>query len=399
MDIIAEEGLAAHWKYKEGDQDGSKTLDRLISWVREALDNPKPDSTSDFVKDFQLNLYQEEIYVFTPNGELKTLPVNASPIDFAFEIHSEIGERAMAAKVNGRMVPLRHKLKNGDQVEIITGSKINLNPDWIEDVVTHKAKSRIRQFINHKKRTIAEEGRKIWNKRARKEKLKLSEQEMSKVARLFNYDSLQSLFYNLFTGSVDINKVYKHARNLKLTGKVELEFSAGISNEVDTKSIQKKYLKELRTSSKSNAIILDGGINQLKFTYANCCNPIPGDEVLGFISRNGDVKIHRAMCNNAKHLLKNENDRIVDVRWAKSVQTNFLGAIRIIGEDRVGMINDITDILSKSLSTNMKSINVSSDEGMFEGIITLYVDGIAHLDKIMKRLERLQGVKNVLRYE
>ncbi|MDA1125931.1 MAG: bifunctional (p)ppGpp synthetase/guanosine-3',5'-bis(diphosphate) 3'-pyrophosphohydrolase [Bacteroidetes bacterium] len=399
MDIIAEEGLAAHWKYKEGDQDGSKTLDRLISWVREALDNPKPDSTSDFVKDFQLNLYQEEIYVFTPNGELKTLPSNASPIDFAFEIHSEIGERAMAAKVNGRMVPLRHKLKNGDQVEIITGSKINLNPDWIEDVVTHKAKSRIRQFINHKKRSIADEGRKIWNKRARKEKLELSEQEISKVARLFNYDSVQSLFYNLFTGSVDINKVFKYARNLKLTGKVELESSASISNEVDTKSIQKKYLKELRTSSKSNAIILDGGINQLKFTYANCCNPIPGDEVLGFISRNGDVKIHRAMCNNAKHLLKNENDRIVDVRWAKSVQTNFLGAIRIIGEDRVGMINDITDVLSKSLSTNMKSINVTSDEGMFEGIITLDVDGIVHLEKIMKRLVRLQGVKNVLRYE
>ena len=399
MDIIAEEGLAAHWKYKEGDQDGSKTLDRLISWVREALDNPKPDSTSDFVKDFQLNLYQEEIYVFTPNGELKTLPVNASPIDFAFEIHSEIGERAMAAKVNGRMVPLRHKLKNGDQVEIITGSKINLNPDWIEDVVTHKAKSRIRQFINQKKRTIAEEGREIWNKRARKEKLKLSEQEMSKVARLFNYDSVQSLFYNLFTGSVDINNVCKHARNLKLTGKVELESSVNISHEADIKSVQKRFLKELRTTSKSNAIILDGGINQLKFTYANCCNPIPGDEVLGFISRNGDVKIHRAMCNNAKHLLKNENDRIVDVRWAKSVQTNFLSAIRIIGEDRVGMINNITDVLSKSLSTNMKSINVTSDEGMFEGIITLDVDGIAHLEKIMKRLERVQGVKNVLRYE
>jgi len=399
MDIIAEEGLAAHWKYKEGDQDGSKTLDRLISWVREALDNPKPDSTSDFVKDFQLNLYQEEIYVFTPKGELKTLPSNASPIDFAFEIHSEIGERAMAAKVNGKMVPLRHKLKNGDQVEIITGSKINLNPDWMDEVVTHKAKSRIRQFINHKKRTIADEGRKIWNKRAKREKIELSDQEMSKVARLFNYDSVQSLFYNIFTGSVDINKVFKYARNYRLTGKVELESSSNTNNEVDTKSIQKKYLKELRTSSISNAIILDGGINQLKFTYANCCNPIPGDEVLGFISRNGDVKIHRAMCNNAKHLLKNENDRIVDVRWAKSVQTNFLGAIRIIGEDRVGMINDITDVLSKSLSTNMKSINVSSDEGMFEGIITLDVDGIIHLEKIMKRLERLQGVKNVLRYE
>ena len=400
MDIIAEEGLAAHWKYKEGNQDGSKTLDRLVSWVREALENPMPDSSSDFVKDFQLNLYQEEIYVFTPKGELRTLPFNATPIDFAFEIHSEVGERAIAAKVNDKMVPLRHKLRNGDQVEIITGSKINLNPDWMDDVVTHKAKSRIRQFIKQKKRKVADIGREIWEKRCAKAKMEITDQELTRVVRKFKYESTQGLFFDLGSGSIELTQVFKEAKKFKSTGKIDAE-EDHIQDLQDSLSekVYQKYFDAARSYGQGNALILNGDISHVKYNYANCCSPIPGDEVLGFISRNGDVKIHRSMCNNAQHLLKNESDRIIDVKWAKSIDSTFLGAIRVIGEDRVGMINDITDILSKSLSTNMKSINVSSDEGMFEGIITLYVDGIAHLDKIMKRLEKLQGVKNVLRYE
>lgn len=400
MDNIAERGLAAHWKYKEGEQAGSDTLDRFISWVRDVLDNPRPDSTADFVKDFQLNLYQDEIYVFTPKGELRTLPFNATPIDFAFDVHSEVGERAMAAKVNDKMVPLRHKLKNGDQVEIITGSKINLNPDWMDDVVTHKAKSRIRQFIKQKQRKIADIGRELWDKRCAKGKLEMTDQELTRIARKFKYESTQGLFYDLGTGSIDVNQIFKEAKKFKSTGKIEQdEIDVLEANNSTYEEVQQKYFEAARAFGQGNALILNGDISHVKYTYANCCNPIPGDEVLGFISRNGDVKIHRSMCNNAQHLLKNESDRIIDVRWAGSIDSTFLGAIRVIGEDRVGMINDITDILSRSLSTNMKSINVSSDEGMFEGIITLYVDGISHLEKIMKRLEKLQGVKNVLRYE
>lgn len=400
MDNIAERGLAAHWKYKEGEQSGSDTLDRFVSWVREVLDNPRPDSSTDFVKDFQLNLYQEEIYVFTPKGELRTLPFNATPIDFAFEIHSEVGERAMAAKVNDKMVPLRHKLRNGDQVEIITGSKINLNPDWMDDVVTHKAKSRIRQFIKQKQRKVADIGREIWEKRCAKAKLDITDQELTRVARKFKYESTQGLFFDLGSGSIELATVFKEAKKFKSTGKIDTEEDQiQDAQNISTEQVHQKYFDAARSYGQGNALILNGDISHVKYTYANCCSPIPGDEVLGFISRNGDVKIHRSMCNNAQHLLKNEGDRIIDVKWAKAIDSKFLGAIRVIGEDRVGMINDITDVLSKSLSTNMKSINVSSDEGMFEGIITLYVDGIAHLDKIMKRLERLQGVKNVLRYE
>ncbi|RNC84773.1 MAG: bifunctional (p)ppGpp synthetase/guanosine-3',5'-bis(diphosphate) 3'-pyrophosphohydrolase [Balneola sp.] len=397
MDDIAEKGLAAHWKYKEGEQKGSETLDKFVNWVRDVLDNPRPDSTADFVKDFQLNLYQEEIYVFTPKGELRTLPNGATPIDFAFEIHSEIGELAMASKVNGKMAPLRQKLKNGDQVEIITGNKINLNPDWIDDVVTHKAKSRIRQFIKQKQRKVADEGREIWDKRAARGKIEISDQELTKIAKRFKYESTQGMFYDLGLGSMDVNTVFRQVKKFKSTGRIE-----GDASEATQKSeeeIQETYYSTARGLGGAQSLILNGELSNVKFTYANCCNPIPGDDVIGFISRNGDVKIHRTMCNNAQHLLKTEGERIVDVQWARNIENKFLVAIRVIGEDRVGLINDLTDILSKSLSTNMKSINVSSDEGMFEGILTLYVDGISHLDKIMKRLGKVDGVKNVLRYE
>ncbi|MEX2604428.1 MAG: RelA/SpoT family protein, partial [Gracilimonas sp.] len=398
MDDIAEKGLAAHWKYKEGAQQGSETLDKFVSWVRDVLDNPRPDAATDFVKDFQLNLYKDEIYVFTPNGELRTLPRNATPIDFAFEIHSEIGERAMAAKVNGKMVPLRQKLQNGDQVEIITGNKINLNPDWIDDVVTHKAKSRIRQFIKQKQRKVAEEGRTIWNKRAERGKVEISEQELTKFAKKFNYESNQELFYDIGSGTFNINELFSEVKKFKSTGRLEEQETPEI-NPITEKEIQKVYIDAARSIGDGKSLYINGELTNIKYSYANCCNPIPGDDVIGFISRTGDIKIHRSMCNNAQHLLKTETERIVDVNWAKNIDTKFLGAIKVIGGDRVGMINDITDVLSKSLQTNMKSINVNSDSGMFEGIITLYVDGISHLNKIMKRLEKIEGVKNVLRYE
>ena len=397
MDDIAEKGLAAHWKYKEGEQKGSETLDKFVSWVRDVLDNPRPDSTADFVKDFQLNLYQEEIYVFTPRGELRTLPNGATPIDFAFEIHSEIGEQAMAAKVNGKMAPLRQKLRNGDQIEIITGNKINLNPDWIDDVVTHKAKSRIRQFIKQKQRKVADEGREIWEKRAARGKIEISDQELTKIAKRFKYESTQGMFYDLGLGSMDVNTVFREVKKFKSTGRIEGEASETTLRTEE--EIQETYYTAARSLGDAQSLVLNGELSNVKFTYANCCSPIPGDDVIGFISRNGDVKIHRTMCNNAQHLLKTEGERIIDVKWAKNIENKFLVAIKVIGEDRVGLINDLTDILSKSLSTNMKSINVTSDEGMFEGILTVYVEGISHLDKIMKRLNKVDGVKSVLRYE
>ena len=398
MDDIAEKGLAAHWKYKEG-KGGSETLDKFVHWVRDILDNPRPDAATEFVKDFQLNLYQDEIYVFTPDGELRTLPQGATPIDFAFDIHSEIGEQAIAAKINGKMAPLRQKLEIGDQVEIITGNKINLNPDWINDVVTHKAKSRIRQFIKQKERQTADEGREIWEKRARRGNVEISEQDLTQIAQKLKFDSTQDLFYDIGKGTFDVNELYEAVKQFTSKGRIEEKEEEDQPSPVTEEEIQETYINAARSVSDEKALIINGEVTNVKYNYANCCNPIPGDDVMGFISRTGDVKIHRSNCKNIHHLIQTDGERIVDVSWAKNIDSKFLGAVKVIGEDRVGMINDITDVLSKSLETNMKSINVNSDSGMFEGILTVYVDDIEHLDRIIAKLQKVEGVKSVFRYE
>src|SRR5699024_6758936 len=381
MDDSAEKGLADHWKYKEG-KGGSKTLDKFVHWVRDVLDNPRPDAATEFVKDFQLNLYQDEIYAFTPQGELRTLPRGATPIDFAFDIHSEIGERAMAAKVNGKMAPLRQKLEIGDQVEIITGSKINLNPDWIDDVVTHKAKSRIRQFTKREERKVSEEGRDLWKKRAKRGSVEISDQDLMQVAHKLGFDSTKELFYEVGKGSFDVNKRFKAAKQFTSKGRIEHDEKQKSRPEVTEEEIQQKYIDTARSVSDEKALVISDEVSNIRYSYANCCNPIPGDNVIGFISRTGDVKVHRSNCKNIRHLIQTDGDRIIDVSWAKNIDSKFLGAVKVVGGDRVGMINDITDILSKSLETNMKSINVNSDSGMFEGILTVYVDDITHLDRV-----------------
>jgi GTP diphosphokinase / guanosine-3',5'-bis(diphosphate) 3'-diphosphatase len=397
MDDIAEHGLAAHWKYKEGSSGGSNELDKFVHWVRDVLDNPRPDAATEFIKDFQLNLYQDEIYVFTPTGELKTLPKGASCIDFAFEIHSEIGERAVAAKINGKMVPLRQKLRIGDQVEIITGNKINLNVDWIEDVVTHKARARLRQFIKQKERKVADEGREIWEKRASKGKVEITDQELTKIAKRFNFDNAQEMFYEIGGGAFEVNELFKIVKELKSKGRlesIEHDFKDPTEEEV-----QEEYFSSARSIGDGKALLVDGELSGVKYSYANCCNPIPGDDVVGFISRDGDVKVHRSNCKNAHHLIRTDSERIIDVTWSRNIDTQFLGAVKVIGEDRVGLVNDLTEVLAKSLKTNMKSINVSSEGGMFEGILTIFVSDLKHLEKIIQRLERVEGIKNVIRYE
>ncbi len=369
-----------------------------MTWVRDVLENPRPDAATEFVKDFQLNLYQDEIYAFTPDGELRTLPQGATPIDFAFDIHSEVGERAMAAKINGKMAPLRQKLEIGDQVEIITGNKINLNPDWINDVVTHKAKSRIRQFIKQKERQAAEEGREIWQKQAEKGKFEISEQDLTRIAQKLKFDSTQDLFYEIGMGTFDVQKLFDMVKQFTSKGRIEEEEEPK-AQQLTEEEIQETYIDAARSLGDSKALIINGELTNVKYSYANCCSPIPGDDVIGYISRTGDVKIHRSNCKNIRHLIQTDGERIVDVSWAKNIDTRFLGAVRVIGEDRVGMINDLTDVLSKSLQTNMKSINVNSDSGMFEGILTVYVEDIDHLDRIINRLQKVEGVKSVFRYE
>lgn len=401
MDEIAEKGLAAHWAYKEGknSNDSNKNIDRFVGWVRDVLNNPRPDAASEFVQDFALNLFAEEIYVFTPKGELRTLPKNSTPIDFAFEVHSEIGERALAAKVNGKMVPLRHKLQSGDQIEIITGKQVNLNPDWINDVVTHKAKSRIRQFINLKERKAIEDGKEMWQKRVSKHHIEISDQDLIKVAHKLKYPSINRMFHDMGLGAFDVNTLSKGVKEFIAREKYEEEQKLkGKSEKLTEEEIHDQYIDNARAGS-LRGLLINGELTDVRYTYSKCCNPIPGDEVIGFLSRNGDVKIHRTACNNVGYLIKNDNERVVEVGWPKSMVAQFIGAVRIIGEDRVGLVNDITNLISNSLKTNMKSINVNSEEGMFEGTLIVYVDDITHLDKVIKRIIKIPGVKQAYRFE
>lgn len=396
MDEIAEKGLAAHWKYKEGTE--SAVLDKFVNWVKEVLDNPRPEAATEFVEDFQLNLYTDEIYVFTPRGELRTLPKGSTPIDFAFDIHSEIGERSIAAKVNGKMVPLRHKLSSGDQVEIITGKQSNLNPDWIHDVVTHKAKSRVRQFIKQEERKISDKGRQQWLKKAERLKFEISDQDLAKIANKLNYPSIQSIYYAIGSEAMNVDKLVKAVRSFLSKGRVDEEETTQERSSLTEEEFDELYYEEAQSSNKKS-LVIDGTLTNVKYTFSKCCNPIPGDDVVGYISRGGGLKVHRTTCNNLHHLLKTEPEKVIDVSWSRSSGNQFVGAIRIIGEDRVGLINDISSLISTSLKTNMKSINVNSDGGIFEGTLILYVEDLKHLENIIKRVLKIEGIKEAYRYE
>lgn len=390
MHEIAEKGVAAHWKYKESVARSDEEMDKFLTWVRDLLETPKADQATEFVKDFRLNLYDEEIYVFTPRGDLLTLPTDSTPVDFAFHVHSEVGFHCIGAKVNAKMVPLSHRLNSGDQVEIITSKKQTPNPDWIKFVVTQKARSRIRQWINEKRRKAAELGREIWEKRIRKADLDLTEAELQRIATRLRFSNTQQLFYEIGVGMYDVNDLLNFARGARPTPDQEVE------------SVQEQYEQFLdkAQSSGSPALVIDGELHtDIATHYAPCCNPIPGDEVFGYISRSGAIKIHRVNCKNAPNLLINQPERIVPVEWSRQKDVHFVAALRVVGEDRVGIVSDITTVISKNLKTNIRSITIASEDGIFEGTIVLNVSDLAHLRRLIDRIKRIDGIHGVYRFE
>ncbi len=393
MHEIAERGFAAHWKYKEGVKRADDEMEKFLSWVRDLLENPRPDQAEEFVKEFRLNLYDEEIYVFTPRGDLLTLPSGATPVDFAFQVHTEVGTRCIGAKVNGKMVPLSYKLHSGDQVEIITSKKQTPNPDWMKFVVTHKARSRIRHWINEKRRKATALGIEIWEKKARRLGINLTDHELLKYASRQKFANTKQMFYEIGAGLFDpdvLTRIIQRAEK----GKAEEEDAA--------QSLQLQYESFLNTAQTTGkpALLIDGDLHTDILTqYATCCNPIPGDEVFGFVSRSGAIKIHRASCRNAPNLLINQPDRIVSVEWSRQKDIQFVSALRIVGEDRVGMVSDITTVISKNLRTNIRNITIDSKDGVFEGTIVLYVSDLEHLRRLIMRIKRLEGIHGVYRFE
>jgi len=394
MHEIAERGVAAHWKYKEGVQ-GDEEMEQLLDWVRDLLENPNPEQATEFVKEFRLNLYDEEIYVFTPMGDLMTLPSGATPVDFAFKVHTEVGMQCIGAKVNGKMVPLSHALKSGDQVEVITSKKQTPNPDWMNFVVTHKARSRIRHWRNRKRREAADLGREIWEKKAKRANIEISDQDLQQHAHDLKFPDLQQLFYEIGSGLYAPDELVHY---IKKGERAEEE----VATENDENSLRQKYEKFLdaaQTTGKQ-ALLINGELQtDLAVNYASCCNPIPGDEVFGYVSRSGTINIHRTNCRNAPDLLVNRPDRILKVDWSRQKDIQFVAALRLMGEDRVGMVNDITTVISKNLKTNIRSITVDSEDGIFSGTIVLHVSDLQHLRRLMDRLQRIDGIHGVYRFE
>ena len=395
MHAIAERGVAAHWKYKEGVDEADQQLDQWLSWVRDLLENPRPEQATEFVKEFRLNLYDEEIYVFTPRGELLSLPNGATPVDFAFQVHTEVGFHCIGAKVNGKMVPLSTHLKSGDQVEVITSKKQTPNPDWMKFVVTHKARSRIRHWINEKRRKAIEHGRDVWEKKVKKAHLELDEQDVHRYAARLKFPNPQQMYYEIGTGLFDADDFVQLVKK----GNVERSAEEAEPGE-ETLRLQYETFIDRAQSSGQPALMIDGELHtDIMTQYATCCNPIPGDEVFGYTSRSGGIKIHRSNCRNAPHLLINHPDRILPVEWSRQKDVQFVSALRIMGEDRVGIVSDLTTVISKNLKTNIRSITVETEDGIFEGTIVMSVSDLAHLRRLIERLKRIDGIHGVYRFE
>ena len=395
MHEVAERGVAAHWKYKEGTENIDEEMEHFLEWVRDLLDNPEPEEATEFVEEFRLNLYDEEIYAFTPQGDLLTLPQGATPVDFAFKVHTEVGMQCIGAKVNGKMVPLSQELTSGDQVEIITSEKQTPSPDWVNFVVTHKARSRIRKWTNEERRKAVELGKEIWAKRKDRADLEISDQDLQGVAHELKFPDLQQLFYEIGKGLYDPDELVDYVKGNDTSD------DSG-DQEVDEESLREQYEQFLEAAQKTEkqALVIDGEVQKdLAVNYASCCNPIPGDEVFGFISKTGTVNIHRSNCRNASDLLVNQADRILDVDWSHQKDVQFVAALRLMGEDRVGMVNDITTVISKNLKTNIRSLTIDTEDGIFSGTIMLHVSDLEHLQRLIERLKRIDGIQGVYRFK
>jgi len=406
MHEVAEKGVAAHWKYKENISTNDHQMEDWITWIRELFDSTSKESTPrQIMEGLKLNLYQDEIYVFTPKGDLKILPVNSTPLDFAFDIHSEVGYKCIGAKVNGKIVPLDSKLKSGDQVEVITSKIKKPHQDWEKFVVTHKAKSDIHKYFNNERRLLIDSGKEMWTKKLRKMKLALSEDDMIKLLSRMKFDSIQDVYISLAESKLSADELYEIVkdRNKLISGDIVSPWVKPVEKNILTKvkdnevSLFETYIKTARASR--NKIIAGGDVKDLMFSYANCCNPIPGEDIIGFISKTEGIKIHKKSCKNLSNLFLSDPQRIIDVQWPEEVEDEFFVGIKINGEDRPGMLNEITNVISVHSNTNIKSVSISSKGALFEGTVILMVKNITHLNELIEKVKNITGVFEVKRFE
>jgi len=385
MHEVAEKGVAAHWKYKEHKLANDKDLENWVNWVRDIFENAnKDDARKDLLESFKLNLYQDEIYVFTPKGDLRRLPVGSTPVDFAFEIHSKVGYHCIGAKVNGKIIPLDTQLHSGDQVEIITSKNQHPNKNWIKFAITHKAKTAVRKWINKEEEDIINAGKEIWEKKIKKLKLSFTTSDISKLSVNLKYESPRHFYRAIAQGKVNLEEVLTATKEKEKKEKQPvLEFD-------NFASIARNDI---------GGVLVDGKQSGIMYSYAKCCNPIPGDPVVGFITVGEGIKIHRKTCNNLIKISEKEVSKLVPVQWPEAEGSLFVAGLSVMGEDSPGILNDISHTIVSYQNTNIKSININTNDSTFEGSVTLYVQNLEHLSRIIDRLKKLKGVYSVERFE
>ena len=391
MDEIAEKGLAAHYKYKELKSDESK-FDRWISEVRALLENPDTNAL-DFVDEFKLNLFNDEIYIFTPKGELRVLPIGATILDFAYDIHTDIGDKCIGAKVNNRLVPLSYQLNNGDQLEIITSSKQKPNEDWLKFVVSARAKQKIKASLNEERKLIASDGKEILDRKFKQYNLKFNAENITFLEKYFATNSATELYYRIAKGKIELSK-------LREIDSVNGLFQYPKKEKVSKKKvIDQADIKSHGIDTKKDVLLIGDDFKGIDYQISKCCNPIPGDKVFGFITIGQGIKIHRSNCPNAVHLMSKYAYRCIKATWKSKHEVERIAAIKIIGIDRMGLVNKLTEIISKENKVNMKSISFDTVDGVFEGHIRVLVLDTEHLELLTRKFEEIEGVQRVVRWD
>lgn len=390
MDEIAEKGYAAHYKYKNGATEESG-LDIWLNLLKEALESSETNAV-DFVEDFKMNLYSKEIFVFTPKGEIKSLPKGATSLDFAFSIHSEIGVKTRGTRVNGKLVPLNTELKSGDQIEVITSPNQKPTANWLDYVTTSRAKNKIRNILNENTKKIAEEGKELLTRKLRHLKVTVNEQVINELVNFFSLKTSLDLYYRMGIGSIENQQLKDYAAQKSNTlmnfFKSKIKRSPTTSNpDIHKPSLSKNY------------DLLVFGVDQDKLDYklSSCCNPIPGDEVFGFVTINEGIKVHKKDCPNAISMQSNYAYRIILAKWIDSTQQEFKAVLNITGMDTIGLTNKLTKVISNNMNVNIQSISLSGEAGIFKGKVAVIVQNNNILNKMIENIKKIDGVDKVTR--
>lgn len=390
MDEIAEKGYAAHFKYKHGAQKESG-LEDWINKLRESLENHEVNAV-DFVEQFKLNLYAKEIYVFTPNGEIKSLPKGATAIDFAFAIHTEVGTHCRAAKVNGKLVQLSQRLKSGDQVEIITSKNQKPKLAWLDIVKTARAKSKIKNTLKEEEKLIAKEGKEVLTRKLRHLKIKFNEKTTNELVNFFNLKTSFDLFYRIGNGSIENQQLKKYAN--QRSNAIMHFFKTKMNRST---AIKEDPLKEEEVNTNYDMLVFGRNEEKLLYSLAKCCKPIPGDQVFGFVTIKEGIKVHKHNCPNALSMQSQYAYRVISAKWIDSSHQGFKASLSITGIDNLGLVNDVTKVISSNLNVNITNINISGDEGFFQGKITVHVKNNKQLTNLMQQIKKIDGIEKVKR--